>query len=107
MGVSLVIASGLFPPYTGQIARLRGGGVTKYMGYHFLFEPPSVEDIRTMVEYPYTTKDSLQYYSFHIIATRIWVQISVVSIATVGLFFLFSGRRHETEINQSVDGDGS
>jgi hypothetical protein len=101
IGVLLVVGSGLFPPYEGELSSTNGGVVSKYMGYHFLFKPPTESDISIAITgRPSQNSSFLRSCNFHIIATRIWIQIAVVSIATVGLFFLFSGRRHETEINE-------
>ncbi len=106
IGIFLVILSGLFTPYEGEWQWGWGGDtiitLKKYMGYHFLFLPPDERAVyyafREEWEYLNWSKESR--LSSHIIASRVWVQVVTIVVATIGLLFLFSEKRKDKSSNK-------
>jgi len=98
IGIFLVILSGLFPSYKGEYCS-GGGNLKKYMGYYFLFLPPTERDVYEALtgEMPHSATDqaSLSEFSSYIIISRFWVQFITVVIVTLGLFVLFGEKRNE------------
>jgi len=94
-----VILSGLFPAYEGEFRR-EGDNLKKYMGYHFLFLPPSERAVFEAVigKSPSNTmsQQALSSFSSHIITSRVWVQIVTIVVATMGLLVLFAEKKTDT-----------
>jgi uncharacterized membrane protein len=111
IGILLVILSGLFPSYEGEIWR-EGGNLGKYMGYHFLFLPPNERDVfeavlkRTPSDTMSDQNQILIACSSHIITSRAWLQIVTIVVATLGLLVLFAEKRNEESSNKPDAGDG-
>ncbi len=98
IGIFLVILSGLFPSYDGEYLG-KDINMKKYMGYYFLFLPPTEKDVyEAFIREPlpgavnYMTQSA---FSSYIITSRFWVQVVTVVIATLGLFVLFGEKRNE------------
>ena len=111
IGVLAVIVSGLFPPYEGEI-RLEGDNRKIYMGYHFLFAPPTGQDvlgvwsgaqIRTVIPRDKLNRFNLNSY---IITSRVCIQVVTIVIATLGLLFLVTGKDNKESSNKPDAGDG-
>jgi hypothetical protein len=97
IGVVLVILSGLFPPYEGEF-HPEGLNYKQYMGYHFLFVPPSGAEVFRAIfdrEWDVGGQQYHSRYSSHIILSQVSVQVVTVVIATVGLFLVFGVKRKE------------
>ena len=96
IGIFLVILSGLFPPYEGELRR-EGDTLKKYMGYHFLFLPPTERAVYIAVLG--RTPKSMSWSGYqsklnsHIVASRVWVQVVTIVVATIGFLFLFAEKR--------------
>ena len=111
VGTLLILLSGLFPPYVGVYAK-EGDNWEKFLGYHFLFSPPSQEYIcgvilQSVNRYSEEPTDRLgerlrefqsrrdarlaaPNCSASIEFSRFGVQIIVVLLASVGGIVLFS-----------------
>jgi hypothetical protein len=95
IGILLVIVNGLFPPYEGELRR-QSDNLKNYMGYHFLFTPPTERDVYEAILGRRASNTishiKLSMFSSHIITSRVWVQVVTVVVATVGLLFLVAGK---------------
>ena len=96
IGIFLVILSGLFPPYVGELQR-EGDTLKKYMGYHFLFLPPNERAVYIAV-FDRTPKSTAwsgyqSKLNSHIVASRVGVQFVTIVVATIGFLFLFEEKR--------------
>ncbi len=96
IGIFIVIISGLFPPYEGELLR-DGDILKKYMGYHFLFLPPNEKAIYIAVygQIPNTMPwlGSHSRLNSHIVESRVWVQIVTIVVATIGLMALLAEKK--------------
>ena len=96
IGIFLVILSGLFPPYEGELLR-EGDTLKKYMGYHFLFLPPNERAVYIAVLGRTPSIQAFHNYksklNSHIVASRVWVQIVTIVVATIGLMVLFAEKK--------------
>jgi threonine/homoserine efflux transporter RhtA len=94
-GVALVLLCGLYPPYEGVWTR-EGDDLTKYMGYSFLFAPPSQKQVyRAITGMPLSTsipQSQLSHFSSNIVTSRVWLQVVTVVIAAAGLVFVLGGK---------------
>jgi hypothetical protein len=98
IGILLVILSGLFPPYEGEFRR-EGDNLKKYMGHHFLFLPPNERAVYIAV-FDRTPKRMSWIghhgkLNSHIVASRVWVQVVTIVVATIGFLFLFAEKRED------------
>lgn len=89
ISIFLVIVSGIFLPYEGEF----GLGFShiilkKDMGYHFLFVPPTGQDV-----------GEFTYRGSRIITARVWVQLVTIVVATLGLLLLFAGKKDKKSSN--------
>jgi hypothetical protein len=103
----LVAVCGLFPPYEGEYP-MKGDNLRAYIGYRFLFAPPSREQMMReiwqdrfvdMKRHTYRCRAS-------IIVSRIYVQIVVIVTLTAGLLLLFRNAEHSRPSNKPDAGDG-
>ena len=96
IGIFLVVLSGLFPPYEGEL-RSEGDTLKKYMGYHFLFLPPNERAVYIAVFNRTPKSRSCGYFqsklNSYIVASRVWVQFVTIVVATIGFLFLFAEKR--------------
>lgn len=91
IGIFLVLLSGLFPAYEGEWRRT-GDNYKKYLGYHFIFNPPDSD----FVGEAFRGKSDIGYderYSSQIIASRFFIQIFTILIVTLGLVILFKDQK--------------
>ena len=86
VGVTLVLLSGLFPPYEEK--HVNWGGWTKDIGYHFLFLPP----------------DSRSGVSVKPVLSRVLLQVVIIVIATLGLVWV-GGSRTRGSFDKRDGGD--
>lgn len=97
VGILLVVTSGLFLPYEGEISR-GGDNPEIYMGHYFLFTPPTKTAVfeaylgRKLESTPSSPQD-LRQFSSHIIAPLVWIKISVIVLTTVGFVILFAEKK--------------
>jgi hypothetical protein len=98
IGVAMVILSGLFPPYEGEIV-----GEDKLLrpnlGHHFFFAPPTPEYVRRAIFGKTASISGVNsaYYSAHyrarIVLSEVVVQLSVIVLTTVGVTLLLTKQR--------------
>ena len=99
IGVFLVIASGLFPPYEGEVRR-SGDNLKGFVGYGFLFSPPSQQDVSKALGGPEFLCSS------QIETQRVWLQLATVIVATLGLVVLLADRpRKGSRVQDSADAE--
>ncbi len=95
MAVACVALSGLFPPYEGEYRR-EGDNLKRYIGYRFLFAPPSEEDVCRII-HGKEPSDPSDFYlsksSSQIITSRVWVQIVTIVIAATGIVLLLGDKK--------------
>ncbi|OGV71213.1 MAG: hypothetical protein A3K19_11775 [Lentisphaerae bacterium RIFOXYB12_FULL_65_16] len=105
VGTLLVVLSGLFPPFEGEY-RPGSRQYANYMGYHFLFAPPTKKEVYRVVMEEQPSGDlTLRTASSHIITSRVWVQIVTVVVATVGLCFMLGGKHRGPSSTDPAFGD--
>jgi len=106
IGTVLAVLSGLFPPYEGEFRR-EGEVLTKYMGNYFLFAPPTEGEVYQAIlgRTPSGTISPGRFNS-HIVASRLWIQIFIILIATIGLALLLGGKLKQRSFNKLSAGDG-
>jgi len=95
--ILLVILSGLFPPFEAEFLQT-GDNMKKYMGYHFLFMPPTDNDVFEAFSakgVSTQSRDTLGKRSSHIITSRLWIQGVTVIVSALGLLVLFSEKRNQ------------
>lgn len=103
IAVLLVILSGLFPPYEGEY-RLEGDNNKKFMGYRFLFDPPSQTEVcQSILGKTFSSSSGyyLRKFSSTIITSRVWVQIITVVVASTGIVLLLSDRKQQVSPGNS------
>ena len=99
IGVILVLLCGLFPPFEGE-CRLRGENLKAFVGYRFLFSPPSQDEVWSVIG----GLAAADRYSSHIETQRVWLQFATVIIATVGLVVLLGDRpRNRSRVRDSAE----
>lgn len=86
IGVILIILSGLFPPYEGELT-IQGDSPRRHLGRHFIFAPPTPEYVNRVME---PSNYNLLLYRSEIVLSEIGVQLSVIILATVGMVFLLT-----------------
>ena len=94
IGVALVVFSGVFPPFEGELRR-QGDNRKTYMGHRLLFVPPSGADVYRGIlgRGPLSNaKSYLSWYSSRIVTSQVWVQVVTVVIATAGLALALGDR---------------
>lgn len=88
IGLALILLSGLFPAYDGEL-RKNGDNLKQYLGYYLIFSPPNVKEMRSAFnaesEYYY---DDIQFNA-SIITSRYFIQIVTILLLMIGLVFLF------------------
>ena len=108
IGIFLVILSWLFPPYEGEFRR-EGDNLKKYMGYHFLFLPPSERTVYVAVFGRTPNSTTLRSYrsklSSNIVTSRVWVQVVTIVVSILGLLVLFAEKRNEESSNNPDAGN--
>lgn len=97
-GIVLLLCSGLFVPFEGEIQR-EGDNPKIYMGYYFLFTPPSeLQVLEDWVQRDLGSKLSPRergLYSSYVIISRVWIKIVLVVFTTIGLTILFSEKSND------------
>ncbi|MFH1748961.1 MAG: hypothetical protein ABIG44_18160 [Planctomycetota bacterium] len=105
IGVVLVVLSSLFPPYEGEL-RMEGDNLKNYLGYRFLFTPPSQADVfQALLGRSPNSNSRLSICSSHIITSRLWVQIATIVIATAGVALVLGqkNRKGPSKNNMQTD----
>lgn len=97
VGILLVVTSGLFLPYEGEVSR-EGDNPKIYMGHYFLFTPPAKPQVfeaytGKKLDSPFSPQ-GLRQFSSHIIAPLVWIKISVIVLTTGGFVILFAEKKN-------------
>lgn len=94
IGVALVVLSGLFPPYEGELA-VEGDNLRRHLGRHFLFAPPTPEYVNRAIRGDTASTPEGVYlarFRSRVVLSEIAVQLSVIVIATAGAALLLTKR---------------
>jgi len=94
VGVVLILAAGLFPPYDGEKIVTASLKVTTRLGYYFLFLPPSRELVARSLEGEISKKSQweMSTYRSRIVFSEVFLEMFVIVISTFGSI-LFLGKR--------------
>jgi len=94
IGVALVVLAGLFPPFEGERNR-EGDNYRIHAGHHFLFVPPSQNDVSVAMGRP----DGYGLaFSSRILLSQLYVEFSIIIVATAGATLLLAkGTRDNTD----------
>jgi hypothetical protein len=95
IGVALVVLSGLFPPYAGEMV-IQGDNLRRHMGHHFLFDPPTPEDVNKSIrgkDASTPTGIYLARFRVTVLLSEVVVQLLVIVIATAGVTLLLAKRK--------------
>ena len=91
VGASLIVLAGLFPPFRGTWKRPGRENQTMLVGRSFILSPPTGADVREAFgDY----RDREEYYA-NVIASRVWIEFTVIATATVGAVVLLGWRRKD------------
>ena len=85
-GVILVVLSGLFPAYEGEVSR-PGDNKRGHIGHYSLFFPPTPTEVGTLL------RAHEGYCSSHILVSQLCVQIVTTVQGIVGLCIIAAPRR--------------
>jgi hypothetical protein len=100
IGVALVVLSGLFPPYEGELAVVKGDNLRRHLGRHFLFAPPTPEYVnKAILGETASTPTGIYLARFRatVVLSEFVVQLSVIVITTAGMTLLLTNRRKQNE----------
>lgn len=95
IGVALVILSGLFPPYEGELA-VGGDNLRRHLGHHFLFAPPTPEYVNKAIRGETASTPTgvrLARCRASVILSEFVVQLSVIVLATAGFTLLLAKQK--------------
>jgi len=94
LAVILVMISGLFPAYEGEMAT-NGDGFKCRLGHHFIFTPPSSYEVSREMGSLGMDMSPLARFRSRIMLTELSVQLAVIILASVGLTIILWKRRTE------------
>lgn len=96
IGAALVLLSGLLLPYEG-LATSKGQDLgSRYLGYHFLFSPPTPQYVyRTITGHEWSRGNDASLAAFHarIVVSQVLISVAALMIATLGAVMVLGGKR--------------
>lgn len=97
IAILLIVKTGLFPPYVGEY-RFDGNVSRAFLGYHYLFSPPTREDVFSEIfggrePWGVSRRTGAERCSADIAVTRLDVQVGIILIASTGLVFIMRTRK--------------
>ena len=93
IGIFLVIMNCLFLPYEGEY-RVEGDNFKVYLGYHFLFTPPTKREVSQAF---WGRQEYLHRFSSYIITSRIWIQEVTILIVFSSALILLGRKTKRTD----------
>ena len=91
--IILIVGSALYTPYKGT-ASFATVTLTKYLGYHPFFSPPTPEEVCDAINFlGIVSAQKPQFYYAEVISSRVFIQISAISLVAFGLVLLFSDKK--------------
>jgi len=63
-----------------------------YLGYYFIFSPPQSWDVRNKID-SLGNADSNMFCHSYVLVSRVWLQVGIISIIIMGLYFIFKGNK--------------
>ncbi len=96
IGAALVLLFGLFLPYEG-LATSKGQELgSRYLGYHFLFSPPTPQYVyRAITGHEWSRGNDASLAAFHarIVVSQVLISVAVLMIATFGTVMVLGNKR--------------
>ena len=94
LAVVLVMISGLFPAYEGEMTT-NGDNLKCRLGHHFIFTPPSSYEVSCEMGSLGVDMSFLALFRSRILLSELRVQLVVIVLASVGATLLLWKRRSE------------
>lgn len=94
IGIVAVLANGLFPPFQGEgtFPKADRGKMEMFLGYGFLFNPPTRDEIFKSflgpLEQTETPSPEIVSVNAYVSNSKVWLQFVTIISATVGLLIL-------------------
>jgi len=91
--IILIVGSVLYTPYQGT-ASFPAISLTKYLGYHPIFSPPTPLWVSSIFDYhPGTAAQNPYYYYAEVISSRVFIQFTAIVLVAFGLVILFADKK--------------
>lgn len=81
IGIFLILLSGLFPYYEGEL-RIPGDNLKTNLGHFFIFSPPTIKQIRSAFNENYHSDNN---FNANIVVSRYFIQIVTIFLFITGL----------------------
>lgn len=103
--IILIVGSALYTPYKGT-ASYATLSLTRYLGYHPFFSPPTPEAVCRAINFKGGgTTEKPHFYYAEVISSRVFIQISAISLVAIGLVVLFGDKKEVGLIRKPEEND--